>query len=171
MNSTYTILVRDNSVGSVREATADEIITAARQALARRVRRGTELSSPKLTSDYLRMRLSTREHEIFVALYLDNRHRVIEYTELFRGTIDGAPVYPREVVKEALRHNASASGGAGAHRHSSPGPLGRCRRRGRLIRRKGAPMSPCGLLIGGETPKIFACAGLYVYKIAFLYTY
>jgi DNA repair protein RadC len=117
MNSTYTILVRDNSVGSVREATADEIITAARQALARRVRRGTELSSPKLTSDYLRMRLSTREHEIFVALYLDNRHRVIEYTELFRGTIDGANVYPREVVKEALRHNASAV--ILAHNHPS----------------------------------------------------
>ena len=52
--------------------------------------------------------LGTREFETFCCLYLDNRRRLIEFVELFRGTIDGASVHPREVVKEALKHNAAA---------------------------------------------------------------
>ena len=101
----------------MREAEAEEIIAVARQARACRICRGTELSSPRLTSDFLRMRLSTLDHEIFAALFLDNRHRLIAYVELFRGTIDGAGVYPSEVVKEALRHNTAAV--ILAHNHPS----------------------------------------------------
>ena len=56
----------------------------------------------------LRLRFSEREHEVFVVLFLDNRHRLIEIEEMFRGTIDGAQVHVREVVKAALRHNAAA---------------------------------------------------------------
>jgi DNA repair protein RadC len=63
------------------------------------------------------MRLSTLDHEVFAALFLDNRHRLIEYVELFRGTVDGASGYPREVVKEALRHNTAAV--ILAHNHPS----------------------------------------------------
>ncbi len=94
--------------GGYRQATFDEILEAARAALANRVKKGTALTSPKLTRDYLMTRLSARDHEVFTVLFLDNRHRVIECLEMFRGTIDGASVYPREVVKEALRQNAAA---------------------------------------------------------------
>jgi DNA repair protein RadC len=91
-----------------REATLEEIMTCARQALRNRVRRGTILSSPRMTANYLIGRLAEHQHEVFTLIYLDKRHRVIACQDLFRGTIDGASVYPREVVKEALRHNAAA---------------------------------------------------------------
>lgn len=72
------------------------------------VLRGAALTSPTATRRYLSLRLRDREHEVFACLFLDNRHRVIAFDELFRGTIDGASVYPREIVKAALRYNAAA---------------------------------------------------------------
>ena len=69
---------------------------------------GVELPSPKHTRDYLRMLLAERKAEVFGCLFLDNRHRVIEVAELFQGTIDGAAVYPRVVVQQALSLNAAA---------------------------------------------------------------
>ncbi len=75
------------------------------------------LTSPNATRDYLKLRLRGLAHEVFACLFLDNRHRVIEYQELFRGTIDGASVHPREVVKEAIRWNAAAV--IFAHNHPS----------------------------------------------------
>jgi DNA repair protein RadC len=103
--------------GVTRTASADEILDAARSILARRVRRGRALSSQRHTRDFLRLELASRDHEIFAILFLDNRHRVIEFVPLFRGTIDGASVYPREVVKEALARNAAAV--ILAHNHPS----------------------------------------------------
>jgi len=100
-----------------RAATLDEIMAGARQALSLRIRKGTLMDSPKATADYLTARLATREHETFTLIYLDNRHRLIACDDLFRGTIDGASVHPREVVKEALRHNAAAV--ILAHNHPS----------------------------------------------------
>jgi len=97
-----------NSVGNLIPATADEIIAAAREHLSRRVRRGASLTSPKAVRDFLALKLGAREFESFCVLFLDNRHRLIEFVELFRGTIDSAAVYPREVVKEALKRNAAA---------------------------------------------------------------
>jgi DNA repair protein RadC len=73
-----------------RLATLDEIMAGARDALNRRVRKGVALTSPQLTRDYLTAKLATREFETFCCLFLDNRHRVIDFVELFRGTIDGA---------------------------------------------------------------------------------
>jgi len=73
-----------------------------------RVRRGTLLSSPKATRDYLALKLGTLEREVFAVIFLDRRHRLISYREMFQGTIDGASVHPREVVKEALRKKAAA---------------------------------------------------------------
>lgn len=70
--------------------------------------RGRELSSPYLVREYLTTLLSGQEREYFVVVALDNRHRVLASEILFSGTIDGARVYPREVVKCALRHNAAA---------------------------------------------------------------
>lgn len=69
---------------------------------------GLELPSPSHTRDYLRMLLAERKAEVFGCVYLDNQHRVIEATELFQGTIDGASVYPRVVVQQALTLNAAA---------------------------------------------------------------
>ena len=66
------------------------------------------MSSPQAVRDYLSLKLSGLEYESFVGLFLDNRHRIIEYRELFRGTIDSAAVYPREVVKHCLSCNAAA---------------------------------------------------------------
>jgi DNA repair protein RadC len=94
--------------GSSRPATADEIIAAAREHMSRRVRRGTSLSSPKATRDFLTLKLGSLEREVFAVIFLDKRHRLISYQEMFQGTIDGASVHPREVVKEALKQNAAA---------------------------------------------------------------
>jgi len=71
-------------------------------------RPGLELPSPNSTRDYLRVLLADRKAEVFGCMYLDNRHRVIETAELFQGTIDGAAVYPRVVVQQALTLNAAA---------------------------------------------------------------
>ncbi len=69
---------------------------------------GPALGNPRATREFLRMRLRDLPHEVFAIVYLDNRHRVIGFEELFRGTIDGASVHPREVVKHALAKNAAA---------------------------------------------------------------
>ena len=78
---------------------------------------GSALSNPQATRDFMRMQLRDLPHEVFCCVYLDNRNRVIAFKELFRGTIDGANVHPREVVKEALARNASAV--ILAHNHPS----------------------------------------------------
>ncbi|MFN2308226.1 MAG: DNA repair protein RadC [Gammaproteobacteria bacterium] len=81
------------------------------------LKRGTALSNPDVTRQFLQARLRGYPHEVFACLFLDNRHRVIEYEALFRGTLDGASVHPREVVKAALGHNAAAV--ILAHNHPS----------------------------------------------------
>ena len=78
---------------------------------------GEALTSPAKTKAALLARLRSRPHEIFACLFLDNRHRIICYEELFRGTIDGATVHPREVAKRALELNAAAV--VAAHNHPS----------------------------------------------------
>jgi len=86
---------------------------AAREALAR----GDTLTSPDAVRDYLRLTLAAREHEVFVGLFLDSQHRLIAAEELFRGTLAQTSVYPREIVKIALAHNAAAV--IFAHNHPS----------------------------------------------------
>jgi DNA repair protein RadC len=88
--------------------TEDEVIAAALRILERRVRGGACLASPQAVREYLRLRLGTREREVFMAVWLDAQHRVIATEELFAGTLTQTSVYPREVVKAALRHNAGA---------------------------------------------------------------
>ena len=75
------------------------------------------LTSSAATRDYLRARFKSCEREVFSCLFLNNQHHVMELEELFKGTIDGAAVYPREVVKRALYHNAAAV--IFAHNHPS----------------------------------------------------
>lgn len=95
----------------------DEVIHEALCILARRINAGPALANPNATRDYLAMRLGGLEHEVFCCLFLDNRNRVIACEELFRGTVDGASVHPREVVKRTLVHNAAAV--IFAHNHPS----------------------------------------------------
>ena len=104
-------------LGSVRPATNEEVMRVARDILSRKVRRGASMTSPNLVRDFLSIKLGGLEHELFCVLLLDKRHRLIEYVELFRGTIDGASVHPREVVKLALAKNAAAL--VFAHPHPS----------------------------------------------------
>ena len=112
----FSLFVRD-AQDEYRLATGDEVLIAARQVLGRRVRRGSTLSSPDTVRDYLRTKLGSLEHEIFVSLLLDSQNRLIEYAELFRGTLAQTNVYPREVVKIALQRNAAAM--IFAHNHPS----------------------------------------------------
>jgi DNA repair protein RadC len=102
-----TLYVREGD--QFREAGAQDVLNRAQALIAQRYRTGAPvLSAPNRTREFLRLKLGALDHEVFSVLFLDNRHRLIEYVELFRGTIDGAAVHPREVVKEALARNAAA---------------------------------------------------------------
>ena len=94
--------------GAVVPASNETILIAARQLLAHRVRRGASLQSPEKAGEYLTVRLGHLDYEVFGLILLDKRHRVIECVDLFRGTIDGASVHPREIVKLALQKSAAA---------------------------------------------------------------
>lgn len=85
--------------------------------MAERLQRHDVLTDPTATRRYLQLRLRDLPHEVFACIYLDSQHRVLHFEELFRGTLDGASVYPREVLKAALRHNAAAL--IFAHNHPS----------------------------------------------------
>ena len=100
--------------------TEDQIITQALQILESRMGYGTRsesFSSPEDSKRYARLQLVGHEQEVFAAMFLDNRHRLIAFDKLFYGTVDGASVHPREVVKAALKHNAAAV--IFAHNHPS----------------------------------------------------
>ena len=98
----------------------DAIIASALKILEKKITYCTDsqsLTSPQSSKDYVKLQLARYEHEVFACLWLDNRNRVIRFNKLFRGTIDGASVYSREVVKAALKHNAAAV--IFAHNHPS----------------------------------------------------
>jgi DNA repair protein RadC len=98
----------------------DAIIESALKILETRISYSSNepsLTSPQASKDFVKLQLATYEHEVFACLFLDNRNRVITFEEMFRGTIDGASVYPREVVKACLSHNAAAV--ILAHNHPS----------------------------------------------------
>ena len=105
---TFTTDFVRESAGSYLPVSDEFVIETALKILARRVASGSLLSSPNAVKSYLRLRLADLHYEVFCLLYLDKRHRLIACDEMFRGTIDGASVHPREVVKNALRHNAAA---------------------------------------------------------------
>ncbi|MDA9982406.1 DNA repair protein RadC [Gammaproteobacteria bacterium] len=86
----------------------DQIISLASTILESTLRRGDYMTSPKAACDFARLQLGKLEHEVFAVLFLDSKHRLIAFEKLFTGTIDGSSVYPREIVKAVLRHNAAA---------------------------------------------------------------
>jgi DNA repair protein RadC len=104
-------------LGPARFAEMQAAIEISRRQLTEPLKAGPSLSSPRATRDFLVAKLRDLEHEVFCCLYLDKRHRLIHFEELFRGTIDGASVHPREIVKLALQRNAAAI--IIAHNHPS----------------------------------------------------
>lgn len=108
---------RRPGLGSAKFAQLQAVLEMAKRHLAQELERSDALTSPQLTQRYLLSQLRDRSHEVFACLFLDNQHRVIRYQELFHGTLDGAAVYPREVVKQALALNAAAV--ILAHNHPS----------------------------------------------------
>jgi len=104
-------------LGAAKFALLQATLEMGRRHLFERLARGDALTSPDETRRFLSARLRGYHFEVFAALFLDNRHRVIHFGELFRGTIDGASVHPREVVRQALEHNAAAM--IFAHNHPS----------------------------------------------------
>jgi DNA repair protein RadC len=113
----HTALRETRGLGDAKAAQLAAVLELARRCLGEELRAGAALNSPAAVRDYLRLVLSAREHEVFVALLLDAQHRVIVAEELFRGTLTQTSVYPREIVKVALRRNAAAV--IFAHNHPS----------------------------------------------------
>ena len=99
------------------ETTEQDVLAAAEGILKGRLERQGSLNNPTDASSFLRMRLGALLHEEFHVLWLDNRHRILDCQRLFTGTVDGASVYPREVVRAALSINACAA--IFAHNHPS----------------------------------------------------
>ena len=112
-----TNLAETPGVGKAKLAQLRAALELARRALKEEISSRDALSSPRAVRDYLRLVLGGREQEVFVVLLLDAQHRVIACEELFHGTLTQTSVYPREVVKCSLKHNAAAV--IFAHNHPS----------------------------------------------------
>lgn len=104
-------------LGSAKYSQLQAVLEMARRHFFESLEHGQALTSPDATRAYLSDQLRAYNHEVFACLFLDNQHRVIELEKMFRGTIDSASVYPREVVKSAMQHNAAAV--IFAHNHPS----------------------------------------------------
>jgi DNA repair protein RadC len=101
-------LCRHRGIGPARYAELQAALELARRHQLEALKAGPALTSPRLAGDYLLAELRDRDYEVFCCLYLDSRHRLTGFEELFAGTIDGASVHPREVVKRALARRAAA---------------------------------------------------------------
>jgi len=99
---------RTVGLGPAKRARIAAALELARRSLAEQLVERPSLGNPRDSGDYLRARLRHLPYEVFGCLYLDNRHRVLSFEELFRGTVDGSSVHPREVVRACLQHNACA---------------------------------------------------------------
>jgi DNA repair protein RadC len=117
LGATGASLEQSRGLGPAKVAQLKAGIELARRMLIEEVRHGDVLTSPEAVRDYLRLSLAALPHETFVVLFLDSQHRLIAADELFRGTLAQTSVYPREVVKAALAHNAAAA--IFAHNHPS----------------------------------------------------
>lgn len=116
-NADHRQLATEKGIGQARLAVLKAIPELARRYFEQSLPAGHPIRSPADTEAFLMARLRDLPHELFCCIYLDNRHRIISFEELFRGTIDGTSVYPREVVKQALSVNAAAV--ILAHNHPS----------------------------------------------------
>jgi DNA repair protein RadC len=117
LSSSHVELCAVPGVGTAKSAQISAVMELARRALAEEMRVRDSLTSPAAVRGYLRLRMQDLGHESFYGVFLDAQNRVICAEELFRGTLTQTSVYPREVVKHALRHNAAAL--ILAHNHPS----------------------------------------------------
>lgn len=108
---------QSRGLGEAKFAQLQATMEMSRRHLQETLQRGNVLANPDDTRRYLTARMRDYPHEVFAVLFLDNRHRVISLDEMFNGTINGASVHPREIVKRALSHNAAAV--ILAHNHPS----------------------------------------------------
>ena len=99
---------RQLGLGPAKFSQLQAVLEMSRRHLAERLRRDSALESPQAVRDYLKSLLRHEPHEVFGCLFLDSKHRMLAFEVLFRGSIDSASVYPRQVVKRALAHNAAA---------------------------------------------------------------
>lgn len=106
-----------HGMGQAKYVQLQAVLEMSRRALQEEMQSGDALNSPRAVRDYLQLLLRARQQEVFLALFLDAQHRVIVSEELFQGTLTQTSVYPREVVKRALHHNAAAV--IFAHNHPS----------------------------------------------------
>ncbi|BBN82923.1 UPF0758 protein [Pseudoalteromonas sp. A25] len=104
-------------LGEAKYVQLQAVLELSKRYLKERCQRDTLFSCPNAVSDYLSIQLRGLDHEVFMALYVDNQNRLIKDEVLFRGTINAASVYPREVVKAALKYNAASL--IFAHNHPS----------------------------------------------------
>lgn len=93
------------------------VLEMARRALSEELKNGNAMNSPEMVRDFLRLSLANKQHEVFIGIFLDAKNHTIATEELFSGTLTQASVYPREIVKRALHHNAAAI--IFAHNHPS----------------------------------------------------
>ena len=112
-NAVYAV----SGLGAAKYVQLQAVLEMARRALREKLDRGSALGSPQAVRDYLRLKLQDRPHEVFLGVFLDAQNRVLAVEELSRGTLTQTSVYPREVVKRALHHNAAAL--IFAHNHPS----------------------------------------------------
>tara|TARA_R110002072_G_scaffold269868_3_gene429643 strand:+ start:200257 stop:200931 length:675 start_codon:yes stop_codon:yes gene_type:complete len=117
LTATIDEFCRRDGLGPGKYVQFQAVLELARRYMSERLAESDALTNSDLTRDYLRARMRDYQHEVFACLYLDNQHRVTAMEELFQGTIDGAAVYPREVVKRCLHNNAAAV--IFAHNHPS----------------------------------------------------
>jgi DNA repair protein RadC len=94
--------------GVYRQAEAAEVLRAAQRFLASQVKGAELMASPSVVKDFLRVRLAALPYEVFAVVHLDAQNRVIDYVEMFRGTVTQTSVYPREVVREAMLRNSAS---------------------------------------------------------------
>lgn len=104
-------------LGQAKYVQMQAVVEMSRRYLQEKIQRGNAMNNVEDVKNYLQSRLQHYPFEVFACLFLDNKHRVIEYEELFRGTIDAASVHPREVLRRVLQHNAAAI--VLAHNHPS----------------------------------------------------
>ena len=104
-------------LGQAKYVQMQAVVEMSRRYLQEKIYRGDAMNNVDDVKNYLKSRLQQYPFEVFSCLFMDNKHRVIAFEELFRGTIDSASVHPREVVRRALHHNAAAI--VLAHNHPS----------------------------------------------------
>jgi len=117
LDADFESLSKVNGIGLAKFVQLKAALELTTRYLEKGFERGDAISDPGATKRYLKSKLRAYHREVFACMYLDNQHRLIQYEELFFGTIDGASVHPREVVKRVLEHNAAAV--IFAHNHPS----------------------------------------------------